>query len=216
MKKIITNTSLFILTFLLIFNFSIIPAKAAPYHSVTITIKKGGSWTYNHKDDEKITKHWTSNQYVKYEHFYKIAYIKFIPPKAVQALANKTLMACGKDKKKAIISFMVQKSLSFGKAKAKKMAIAKFGASIVSKFIPYLNAVSWGYTAITLFQSVEEGYNEIFYSTAAKKKTGVIIEHRTSGKINNYYWNGSTKYGKYPYAHLGSNNWQYGKVKVYR
>lgn len=141
----------------------------------------------------------------------------FITPNAVKNKFDKMVDEIGVSKSKSAIKYGIEYAAGKSIDKAKTQLKKKFGEKVAGAVIPYLNYFTWGYIAYDVISDVEEGKPLLRLDNAVEKNTGLIFIHQRNsyGDLSKYvYWNGATKYGKYPTAYLGPNTWQYGNVKV--
>lgn len=180
--------------------------------SLTFTMKKGGSWTYTTLDMDYVKKNKINLKSANI-----VQKVEFIPPETVQIMANDLAQKVGISKSKEYIKFGVESAASYGIKIAKDKLVKKFGSSAVSKVIPFLAYFTWSYTAIDIMSSIATGQNLTRLATAAKNKTGLIYVKSTSGGWSSskwHYWDGTSRYGKYPTVYLNPNKYQYGNVSI--
>ncbi|RJG23764.1 hypothetical protein [Paenibacillus thiaminolyticus] len=142
--------------------------------------------------------------------------MEFIPPDVVQVMANDMLKSIGADMSKEMVKHGIKVAIASGIDKAKKSLTTKYGATKAAKIVPFLSFFAWGYTAYDILTTVADGHKASFLADAASQKKGVIYKQaRSTGDMSKWYlWDGSSRYGKYPYAILNPNKYQFGRVIV--
>ncbi|PYE50907.1 hypothetical protein DFQ00_103326 [Paenibacillus barcinonensis] len=139
----------------------------------------------------------------------------YLSPATVQIMANDLGNKVGLTMTKQGLKLAVETAASSGITAAKNKLIAKYGSSTAAKFIPYLNILAWSYTAYDLFSTINDGRSLKRLTDAAKAGKGLIYKNYTNGSGDGWYlWDGSSKYGEYPYAVLNPNKYQLGTVKI--
>lgn len=214
-KKISKVITSLLLCVVMIFS-TITPAYALKSYGTKYTMKQGGTWTYTGKTDTSITKKWNTSDWRSVTVVEKVV---FIAPNTVKKKLDKLVDEVGFSKSKAGVKYAVETAATYGIEKAKTKIKQKYGTKVAGYIIPYVSCFSWGYVAYDVLSEISEGNMIKRLNTAVKKNTGLIyVKQRTSaGNMSKYfYWNGSSKFGKYPTAYLGPNTWQYGKVKIYK
>ncbi|WP_413406965.1 hypothetical protein [Paenibacillus amylolyticus] len=182
--------------------------------NLVFNMSKGGTWKYEGKIDvDYVNKMgWSGNDWRAIE---IVQEMKFLSPSTVQIMANDLANDVGVSLSNSAIKHGVDVAVSSGIQAAKNSVTQKFGSSVAAKVIPYLNIVSWSYTAYYLFDSITKGQDLVRLSNAAKAGKGLIYKNSTNGTGNGWYlWDGSSRYGSYPYAILNPNKYQFGKVTI--
>lgn len=204
------------LTFALLFSsfYPTLSTSAGP-DNLSFKMTNGGKWEYEGKVDTDYVKKmgWTGNDWRAIEIVRKM---EFIPPDMVQIMVNDLAKDIGADMSNEIIKWGVDAAVASGISSAKKSLITKYGAVQAAKVIPYLSFFAWSYTAYDVFSTIAKGQRLEFLAEAASKKTGVIYKDAgsTGDSSDWYFWDGSSRYGKYPNAILNPNKYQFGKVTV--
>lgn len=188
-------------------SFTLQPAQAVKYK--TYTLKNGGTWTYT-SADTSVTKNWTPNDW---RTKIPVEKVTFVSPKNTEKMFNNLITDVGVDLAHSVVKYGVETAVSYGITVAKDKLKKKFGAKVTSKAIPILSAFSWSYTVVDILSDMATGQELQILQKASKQKTGIIYVKAQASTGGYYLWNGSTSYGKYPYAKLGPNQWQKGKVK---
>lgn len=143
--------------------------------------------------------------------------VEFIPPDIVKKQYDALALDVGISMSKEYIKTGISLAISLGITKAKEELTKKYGAAIASKIIPYLNALSWSWTAYNLLSTIETGQELSRLASAAQANKGLIYEWKglVGSTFNWYYWDGSSQYGSYPTAILNPTPYQYGDVTIY-
>lgn len=185
------------------------PVNAAT-DSQRYTMTRGGTWTYKTLDLNYVNKN-----KINLRSAHLVQKVEFISPATVQIMANDLGKKVGFSLSKSGVKYGIELAGSYGITVAKKKLIEKFGYSTASKMIPYLATFSWSYIALDVLNDITTGQNLFRLTSAASKKTGLIYEKAMSGGWDAsrwFYWDGSSRYGKYPTVYLNPNKYQIGRV----
>lgn len=185
---------------------------AAAYTQYEYYMPNGAMWTWNNKFDLGVTGSWSSNDYANAPMYSKVEYIT---PDQVELLYEDIYDQMASDEIKTVFSFVRDAVINYGSQKAKTMLISKFGATVASKFIPFLNAISWGITALDILSAVSTGLSAQFIGDLHKAGQGMIVGtgRQNAGALYlRTAWTG--KWGTYPYG-KSPNNYQFGDWTIY-
>lgn len=184
-----------------------VPVFAVTRYDTKMT--KGGKWTYS-RLDTNVTKDYSSSTL---RSLAIVKEVEYLSPETVKQMQYALSNGVSKDMMNSALKKGAETAASSGITAAKNALIAKYGASLATKLIPILAAASWSYTAYDVFSAIYEGQELNRLTKAAQKGTGLILKH-SNGSFAWYYWDGSSDLGNYPYACVGPNTYQMGRVST--
>ncbi|WWU66880.1 hypothetical protein QJR26_19005 (plasmid) [Clostridium baratii] len=199
--------SVIICSLLLVSTFSV----QAQAKVTSINAPYGGVWTFFSFDPSEYNKVGMT----KGKPTLCVDRIIYLSPKQVSSLAGKLLSESHRN------NYLGQiKSFAYaGATEGTQSLILKYlGKDVASAINPYIGAIGWSYTIISLVDTWAKNYVYSTISSAARENKGLIFKYHTSQDRSGNYkhsgfvyfkWDGSSIYGSYPYvktppAHIGN------------
>ena len=187
-------------------------ANAAAFTQNSYHMPHGACWKWDGKFDLNVTGSWSSSTYANAQLFQEVQYLT---PAQVKIMYDDIYSEMAQSDISAAYPVIVNMIITYGVKKAKTMITQKLGANVESKFIPFLNSISWTVTILQTLSDIGSGLQANFIKNLYQANQGLIIGtgRQNAGALYlKTAWTG--KWGTYPYG-KSPNNYQFGSWTIY-